>query len=244
MAEIREEPTGPEAAFRARISVLLDRLPTRRFAADIAGVTAEQLARYVRGESKPPFEVMARLAAATDASLDWLARGEGPPPPGEADRAIAAQAERIGQVAADESGDEPERLVRPPRESLDPADGAPIESGQIVAPLAFEAAWLRQRLLAEPERVALIEAQGDAMEPTIRPGDLLLVDLRVGRISDSALYVLAVAGGLSVKRLQRLSDGAVIVSADNPAYEAERLAPERARELPVVGRVLWIGRAV
>lgn len=45
------------------------------------GVSVDALARYIRGENVPPFDVMARLSAASKRSLDWLATGTEPSKP-------------------------------------------------------------------------------------------------------------------------------------------------------------------
>jgi transcriptional regulator with XRE-family HTH domain len=47
-------------------------------AAEVAGVTVEQLKRYVRDQSVPPFDVLARLAGPKGVNLNWLADGKGP----------------------------------------------------------------------------------------------------------------------------------------------------------------------
>jgi len=70
----------PSKGMRARISFALEALGTRKNAANLLGVSADSLARYIRGENMPPFDVMARLGAAADVSLDWLATGKGSHP--------------------------------------------------------------------------------------------------------------------------------------------------------------------
>jgi len=60
-----------------RIGRLLSLYPTRREAAEVAGISTDQLARYVTGRSAPPFQVVARLARPHGVSLDWLAHGDG-----------------------------------------------------------------------------------------------------------------------------------------------------------------------
>jgi transcriptional regulator with XRE-family HTH domain len=58
--------------------LVLDAFQTRAEAAAVAGVGANQLARYLRGEAEPTFDIVARLAADRGVSLNWLANGEGP----------------------------------------------------------------------------------------------------------------------------------------------------------------------
>ena len=63
---------------------------------------------------------------------------------------------------------------------------------------------------------------------------------KVGR---DGIYILALDEDLLVKRCQvDLQSGAVIVISDNQAYETVRVT-ERER-LNVLGRVIWIGRAL
>jgi transcriptional regulator with XRE-family HTH domain len=56
---------------------MLDRFPSRKAAAAIAGVDAEQLGRYVKARNKPSFDAIQRLASASGVSLEWLATGRG-----------------------------------------------------------------------------------------------------------------------------------------------------------------------
>jgi transcriptional regulator with XRE-family HTH domain len=52
---------------------LILKFKTKAAAARVAGVTAEQLRTYERGQAKVPFEVVLRLAEVMGASLDELA---------------------------------------------------------------------------------------------------------------------------------------------------------------------------
>jgi phage repressor protein C with HTH and peptisase S24 domain len=110
--------------------------------------------------------------------------------------------------------------------------------------LAFSRDWLASELGLEPARAAYLEMEGDAMEPTLRPGACLLVDRSVGeRGSWEGIYALYLDGELLVKRLQRLPDRRIKVSCDNPAYEDFLLPLEGSEpQLEVVGQVVWVGR--
>jgi transcriptional regulator with XRE-family HTH domain len=63
--------------FSNRLRHVADRFPTRRDAAQAAGISVDQLTRYLRGENQPSFQSMAKLCAAAHMSLVWLATGEG-----------------------------------------------------------------------------------------------------------------------------------------------------------------------
>jgi len=121
-------------------------------------------------------------------------------------------------------------------------NGAVIHSEQIVDHLAFRAEWVRTELGANPNNLVLISAIGDSMEPTLRAGDLLLIDRSDAGVKQDAIYAFATNGELRVKRMQLKIDGRVVVKSDNPQYDSEILTSEMAASLRIVGRVVWSGR--
>lgn len=82
------------------------------------------------------------------------------------------------------------------------------------------------------------------MEPTIRHGDLLLIDTGEPRVKDNAIYALLIEGDLVVKRVQRKLDGTLVVRSDNDAYPPEEIPAAESARLGVVGRVRWFGRSL
>lgn len=64
-------------AFVDRLRVVMDRLGTRREAAEIGGVSLDAVIRYLRGENQPGFMVISRLTEAAGISMRWLATGQG-----------------------------------------------------------------------------------------------------------------------------------------------------------------------
>lgn len=140
--------------------------------------------------------------------------------------------------------DVPEGFVLVPRYDVAASmgNGAAIHSEQVVDHLAFRADWVRTVLGTSPRHLVLISAIGDSMEPTLRAGDLLLIDRSVESVRQDAIYAIAHDGELRVKRIQRLFDGSLVISSDNPSYQREDLSPSQAEHLRIVGRVVWSGR--
>jgi len=87
-------------------------------------------------------------------------------------------------------------------------------------------------------------AKGDSMEPTIRDGDVLLVDTSIDRVRDNALYIIVFEGLVFVKRIHIKLSGAVLLISDNDRYPAEEITPDAAVRLHVAGRVVWFGRSI
>lgn len=113
---------------------------------------------------------------------------------------------------------------------------------QVVHRIAFREEWVASMTAAAVGQLGAITVAGDSMEPTLRQGDLVLVDSSQNRPQQQdGVYVIRTEGGLQVKRLQaEVAGGLVTMLSDNKAYEPQRhLKPE---DIQVVGRVIWLAR--
>ena len=105
-----------------------------------------------------------------------------------------------------------------------------------IGQLRFSARWLKDNGL-HPGSLSAITVEGDSMEPTLRDGDEILVDRSV-RALRAGVYVLRLDDVLLVKRLEPAGAGRIAVISDNPAY---RRSERSAREIELIGRVVWKG---
>ncbi len=215
---VGEAPATFRVELGERIRWLLDQFPNRVEAAEIAGVTPEHLASYIAGRAKPPFELVARLAAAKNVSLDWLASGEG-----------ARQA----------GDDEPDGFVAIPVQR--DADTDPDGSEDTVL---FSIGFLRGLGAAEADKLRIVVQRGAANEPAIRDGDLLLVDTTNDRITRDGLYVSLRDGRNFVRFVETAPNGTVTLKSRNPDYGTQTLKPEEAAQLQIFGRVRWRSGAI
>lgn len=109
--------------------------------------------------------------------------------------------------------------------------------------LMFKEDWIRYELGAKAQDLCLIRVSGDSMEPTLRAGDVILIDHRACRPDREGIYIMRVGEMLLVKRLQALPGGKIRVASDNPAFDPWTLdQDELGTEVLVVGRVVWSGR--
>lgn len=109
------------------------------------------------------------------------------------------------------------------------------------AALAFETGFARQIGSGRLGALSALRVEGDAMSPSLLPGDQLLVDTDDVAPLRDGIYAFACDGGFSIRRVtvhpvtRRLS-----LLADNPAYASY---PDcDAASLKVLGRIVWIGR--
>jgi phage repressor protein C with HTH and peptisase S24 domain len=195
-----------------------------------------------------PLEHCARTAIATGCSLDWLVLGQGQMQK-RTERQSVFEPKHQVQEATGEYGDlvHVKRGGREVSFVLVPRYGAVASAGpgQVPGPtaetslgeIAFEAAWMRTHLGRAGVGFALLDVSGSSMEPTLRDGETILVDLQSRELVSGGVYVLRDGDELLVKRLQRLIGGGVEVVSDNANFRSQEF-PDPA-QLTVIGRVVW-----
>jgi len=104
----------------------------------------------------------------------------------------------------------------------------------------FSREWLRGFTTAAPESLFWTMGDGDSMEPTIRSGEVILIDRSQTkpRMGDG-IWAIAYGEIGMVKRLRPKPDGTVEIHSDNPLVRPE-VATDG--ELHVIGRVVAVVR--
>ncbi len=182
--------------------------------------------RYVTGESEASAEKLGRIAEATGTSLDWLVLNRGSPisEAGSPPRPIPAG---------------PDTIPIPYLTALG-LDGLSPELAGELEKIPFPKLLLRK---LGAEQVEFVRAVGDAMEPTIQNGALVLVDRSKCEIGGDAIYVVSLDKEARIRRVHKNIDGTISLISDNrDRYEPERLARPDAERLQVHGRVCWTER--
>ncbi|WP_172399757.1 XRE family transcriptional regulator [Geothermobacter hydrogeniphilus] len=188
------------------------------------GIHKNTMMNYEKGGRAPDADLLLKfLEIFPQTSPAWLLTGEGP---------------------MKKSDPLPDGFIMLPRYELsaETGHGRYVESEQIVDFVSFKDDWVHNYLRVPTKDLALITVKGDSMAPTLNAGDLILVDLRVSRIEDSAVYVIEFDDALLVKRVQRKLDGSIVIKNDNPFYEPEILSNDQVAALRIVGRVIWTGK--
>lgn len=221
------------AGIGTRLNALADRVGGKRALSHLSGVPEGSIYRYIKGESQPKLEKLVMLSRGAGVSLDWLILGE------RRDAACGAVPEGS---AVDGSGSMDD-FALVPRYNVRAAagHGAAIEREEIVAQYAFRRDWLH-RMGLQLDRLALITAQGESMEPDIRDGSMILVDMRQDQVTREGIYVLNLDGLLMAKLVQRGFNGALYIRSRHPAYREIEVPAERVAELVVIGKAVWSDR--
>ncbi len=230
-AEAGTSAVAPTARSRLgqRIEQLVALFETQKEAAEFVSVAPKTLQNWISGSTVPAFDLLARLATKKNVSLEWLASGTG--------SMIVGELVPAGVVA--DFSYIPRYAVR-----AGAGSGQLVESENLLGFLAFRTDWIRTRLRRNPANLAVLEAYGDSMHPTIADGDIMLVDTSEERVRGPAIYVILAGNEAIVKRIELTMEGWLIVKSDNPAYETRTLKGEQAEEFRCLGKVVWSGGVI
>jgi transcriptional regulator with XRE-family HTH domain len=229
MATKNYYPAGPIQQITERIEELRERLRLSKAEfCERIGFPAGNYAHLTGPRrSKPNAELLASIAAKLEVDLQWLLTG-----------ATGA----LHRPARIEVGGE--HLVLIPFFDVQASAGAGslVDQERVRGRLAFRADWVHGELKVPPESLALITATGDSMQPTVGHNDLLLLNIHETAVTGDAIYAVQMHDVLLIKRVQLLVDGTLVIRSDNPAYGEQRVRPEEAPSLRIVGRVVWIAK--
>jgi phage repressor protein C with HTH and peptisase S24 domain len=210
-----------DTEFRQRLRLIMQQFGSIADLARAVGVSDNAIYKWVAGRGLPSTISLVNLAKAAGVSVEWLATGKG------------AAAKIKPETRPAESAE----FVSPPRDAIRAGGKIIIQNPQIVDFLKFRPDWLQRTVGVDAKSLALIEAVGDSMAPTVDENDLVLVDLRQSRFKSDGVYVLCSGNDLSIKRIQRQPDGMLVIRSDNPAYQPATVAPD---SITLLGRVIWL----
>lgn len=95
---------------------------------------------------------------------------------------------------------------------------------------------------AETKGLAALEMRGDSMEPMISAGDQLVIDT-TNQLVEGGVYAFLLERQTQVRRLDETPEGLRVI-AENPRYSSYTVSGAAREALKILGRVVWIGRAM
>jgi len=115
----------------------------------------------------------------------------------------------------------------------------PKHKGDGVAPVSMSRAWMVERGL-NPDNLTMVEVPNDRMAPTLRQGDLALIDAAPDD-SDNLVWAFLENGTLDIARLSFLGDDGRIVIRDSPDEQPVLVSKEKLATIAPLGRIIWSG---
>lgn len=118
-----------------------------------------------------------------------------------------------------------------------------IGKQQVTDNISFKRDWVTNELGLDPEHACLLEVKCEAMCPTFRPGDMVLVSCNdQHRSMGDGVYVVSMGGDAMLKRVQKIPGNKLRISSDNPMFETYTVNLPLEDDTRLLGRVLWSGR--
>tara|TARA_R110001592_G_scaffold104697_1_gene294582 strand:+ start:74461 stop:75108 length:648 start_codon:yes stop_codon:yes gene_type:complete len=187
------------------------------------GFSEGALKNYLN-DSMPSADKALRIADVCGVNFRWLVDGIGPKKQDTSEESVYIGIPRYDARLAAGAGAFNERARR-------------------IDDIPFTREFLQRKLGRNTaDGLAILEARGDSMEPTIGDGDLVLVD-RHQDAPEDGIMAFVLDDTAYVKRIRNIPDGIEVIS-DNRVYEPYRLDHARLETLQIIGRVRWVGRVL
>lgn len=197
--------------------------------AEASGVGQSTIARLEAGETREPRSARA-LAKALGCTVEYLF-GETDDLPDDAPKPTKTMA----------SGGQDADIVELDEIDLRYGLGGTYIDGPVSSEKRkFSRAWLRHMTPTSPDKLFWAMGDGDSMEPTIRSGEVVLIDRsQITPMSGDGIWAIAYGEVSMIKRLRPMPDGSVTILSDN-----QFVPPVTAvdGEMHVIGRVVAVVR--
>lgn len=198
---------------------------TQKQLAELINAGQTTIVSWEKGENEPNFKTVRNLAKRLGRTPEWLAFGVDED---DADDQSMVKVPNLDVRAMAGDGGLDVEVWKGPRE-------AEARKGFF----GFPAAGFRERFGAVPENARVIEVIGDSMEPTLRPGQFVMVNTSDRSPSPPGLFILWDGFGMVIKRVEFVDHSdppAVLISSDNPRHAAkQRLLGEAYIQGRIVG---------
>lgn len=196
----------------------------------LSGTSQASIQRIENGETRNPRNLL-QLAQALQTSPEYLI--------GDTDDPISRLGEH--QLSYRQQRDDCEDTVELQQIDLRYGMGGTYADGPVeVETRQFSREWLRSITSTAPSHLFWATGDGDSMEPTIRTGEVILIDRSqdTPRLDDGIWAVTHGEIGM-IKRLRHLPDGTVELHSDNHLVRPQSAVDG---ELHIVGRVIAVVR--
>lgn len=234
-------------------------------------VSTSAARKWSEGVAVPTYEKLLQMAKKFSVSLDWLLGHDDREPnlPAPNDAHLKAREEQLQQerIALNRQA----RLINKEKERLKKKGGLKEDSilvpvfsaGQHAAEtransepakeVPFPIEWIQTGGQYSQDDLAMVQVNSDAMAPTLRAHDMVLIDMSVSELQENAIYVLRFGKTTMIRRIQPKLDGTAKIICDNSRYSEENVLIDNiafnesrsidhnagSTKLTVIGKTLW-----
>ena len=115
------------------------------------------------------------------------------------------------------------------------------DTAQVLDHIPFTQEFLSKRLgRTSTKNLICCDVMGESMEPTLREGDMVIVDTAT-KETPAGVYAVNYQGTSMVKRLEQIGEGYTLLS-DHPSYLPMHIKGDDLNNLEIVGRVVWAAK--
>jgi phage repressor protein C with HTH and peptisase S24 domain len=92
---------------------------------------------------------------------------------------------------------------------------------------------------SSPNNLRITPVSDNAMLPTLKLGDALLVDCGINSYTEDGIYIIESKAGRFIKRIHKNLDGSLTIKSDNPAHPQETFSNIQDSGLNIIGKALF-----
>lgn len=119
------------------------------------------------------------------------------------------------------------------------ADSSTFPKGEpVLGHIPFDKGWIEKSVAGNTENLIAMEMSGDSMEPLIRSGDVVVLNLSDTDIVDGSVYGIIVNESVVLKRIFSTPDGMEIRS-ENPIHLTWNIKKDDIENLQIIGRAAF-----
>jgi len=112
-----------------------------------------------------------------------------------------------------------------------------IDTNEPIKSINFNLDWIQSRLPDHSlEDLNIVFITNDSMFPTLKSGDLLIVDSSMNIFTNDGIYLIESSAGIFIKRIYKNMDGSLLVKSDNNAYGPETIFENQSSDFKIIGK--------
>ena len=203
------------------------------------------LTKVFRNNTIPKADTLLNIHNKTGCDFKWLITGEGQPFPTE--NTVVSNSHSDTPIIEDTLGNKVDLddFVFLPRYDVyaSAGHGYGVDGEENLYPLAFRRDWLLYHIGGQFDKLSVIVVKGDSMEGVLNDADTILVN-HADTTPRDGIYVLRIDNEIYVKRINH-QPGKLIVSSANKEYSSFEInLHDDSINFAVIGKVVWLGRAL